>query len=403
MPASTAAGAELALVGATVYADPGAAPLPDATVRVVDGRIAEVGPSRQVKPGPGAKTLHVNGKFVVAGFWNSHVHLIPEQLLRAAERPAAELTAEMRRLFTAWGFTTVFDVASPLTNTLALRARIEAGEVAGPRVLTVGDPFYPVGGTPVYIRDWVRRNGITSGEVATPDEAGARARRQLDAGAEGAKVFAGAIVGGPEGVRLMQREIVAAVAGEASRRGRPTFAHPTTPDGLRVAVDGGANVLAHVTATEGPWPAETVRWLVERRVALVPTLQLFEVELAKDGVPPPAREKILDAGRQQVRELHRAGGTILFGTDVGYAAVEDTRGEVRRMSEAGLDWRAILRSMTTAPAERFGFGERAGRVARGYDGDLVVLGADPAASADALADVHATIRRGEVVYARPPR
>jgi len=38
-----------------------------------------------------------------------------------------------------------------------------------------------------------------------------------------------------------------------------------------------------------------------------------------------------------------------------------------------MDFPAILASLTTNPARRFGFGDRSGRVAAGMDGDLVVL------------------------------
>ena len=68
------------------------------------------------------------------------------------------------------------------------------------------------------------------------------------------------------------------------------------------------------------------------------------------------------------------------------------------MAEAGLDWREILASLTTAPAARYGFAARKGRVATGMDGDLVVLGRDPQRDPAAFADVQATIRGGVVLY-----
>jgi hypothetical protein len=52
-------------------------------------------------------------------------------------------------MLTRWGFTTVFDIASVLENTNLIRHRIESGEVQGPRLLTVGEPFWVR--TPIYI------------------------------------------------------------------------------------------------------------------------------------------------------------------------------------------------------------------------------------------------------------
>jgi imidazolonepropionase-like amidohydrolase len=68
------------------------------------------------------------------------------------------------------------------------------------------------------------------------------------------------------------------------------------------------------------------------------------------------------------------------------------------MSRAGMTFPQILASMTTTPAERFGFSSRSGRIAPGFDADLVILGADPAADISALAKVKYTIRAGKVIY-----
>jgi len=74
---------------------------------------------------------------------------------------------------------------------------------------------------------------------------------------------------------------------------------------------------------------------------------------------------------------HRAG-EILFGTDVGYTDHFDTTLEFTLMSRAGMTFPQFLASLTTTPARRFGFSARNGRLAKGMDADLVVLGADPA-------------------------
>jgi imidazolonepropionase-like amidohydrolase len=71
------------------------------------------------------------------------------------------------------------------------------------------------------------------------------------------------------------------------------------------------------------------------------------------------------------------------------------------MVAAGLDWRAILASLTTSPAQRFGFGKRKGRVVAGMDGDLVLLASDPTRAAKSFADVRYTIRAGKILYRAP--
>ena len=73
------------------------------------------------------------------------------------------------------------------------------------------------------------------------------------------------------------------------------------------------------------------------------------------------------------------------------------------MEEAGMGFRDILASLTTAPVARRGLSSRTGRIAVGLDADLVVRGTDPAQGVKALADVRYTIRRGRIIYdaARP--
>jgi len=70
----------------------------------------------------------------------------------------------------------------------------------------------------------------------------------------------------------------------------------------------------------------------------------------------------------------------------------------RVQHDAGFDFPAILSSLTTTPARRFGFASRKGRIARGMDGDLVVLNGDPSADIGALSRVRQTKRGGVVTF-----
>ncbi len=388
--------ASLALVGAKVYPSPDAAPIENATVLIHDGVIAQVG--RRLAVPNGVETIDARGDVVVAGFWNSHVHLLPEPYRGAATQPADMLAETLASHFTQWGFTTVFDIASLPGDALALRRRIEAGEFDGPQILTVDAPFFPEGGTPVYVKGLLERLKVPTFEVKGANDATRRAKRQFDAGADGAKLFAGAIVGGETGVLPMKPEIARAVVIEAHRHGKPAFAHPTNLVGLQVAIDSGVDVLAHTTTNGVPWPAPLVAKVAARRMALIPTLMLIEVEAKAEGLPDAARDRMLAAASQQVKSLHDAGGQVLFGTDSGYTEVFDPLREYQLMAAAGLDWRQVLASLTTAPSARFGQAARKGRVAPGMDADLVVLDGDPADDVTTLNRVRLTIRGGRVIH-----
>src|SRR5215510_13720264 len=83
----------LALVGGKVYASPDAAPLEDAVVVATNGVIAAIGSRSDVQLPADARVIDCNGKTIVAGFWNSHVHFTETIWNNAAGVPAAPLTA----------------------------------------------------------------------------------------------------------------------------------------------------------------------------------------------------------------------------------------------------------------------------------------------------------------------
>lgn len=394
---------ELAIVGARIYPSPDAPAIERGTVLVRDGRIAAIGPVADVAVPREAKVVDAQGAVLTAGFWNSHVHLLPPPLRDAANAKPAELDAALQAMLTRWGFTTVFDIGSLPGTAVALRRRIDAGELAGPKILTTDALFFPEGGTPIYVRELFAALKVPSMEVSSAAQARTRARQQLDSGADGVKLMAGSIVGGPTGVVPMDTAIASAVVQEAHHDRKPAFAHPTNQQGLDIAMASGVDVLAHTTPTAGPWSAELVQQLVAKRMALTPTLSLFEAELMHEPVPPPADvvKRFNSTSQQQVSAFVKGGGELLFGTDVGYTELFDTHREFELMAGAGLTWRQILASLTTTPAQRFGQAERKGRIAVGMDADLVLLKRDPATDATAFAEVKTTWRGGRVLYAAP--
>jgi imidazolonepropionase-like amidohydrolase len=393
----TANAADLALTHVRIYPSPSAAPILDGTILIHDGRIAAVAAGGAVRVPRDAERIDLHGCTVTAGFWNNHVHLMTPQLLNAEKRSDADLTQELMQMLTRWGFTSVFDTASQLNNTNVIRQRIAAGHVIGPTILTVGDPFFPKGGTPIYVKQFMKDNGFPDEEILDLPEAVARVHRQIQEGADGVKLFAGAIVGGEVGVLPMPLDQARALVEAAHAEGKPVFAHPSNLAGLTVSMDSGVDVLAHTTPMTGPWPADLTARILARHMALIPTLTLFEVEAKKIGEPADELQKDLEAGVQQVSAYAKAGGQILFGTDVGYTDAYDTTEEYRQLGRA-LDWRQILKTLTAAPAERFGYAARKGRLAPGMDADLVVLDGDPSEDIIAFARVRLTLRAGQAIY-----
>ncbi|WP_225540805.1 amidohydrolase family protein [Xanthomonas sp. XNM01] len=392
---------DLAITGARVIAAPDAAPIENGTVLVRDGRIAAVGTRAEVRVPEGVPVIDGSGGTLVAGFWNSHVHFLTPETRTPATTPADVLEDALQQMLTRWGFTTVFDIGSFDGVAAGLRTRIAAGEVRGPDILSVGLPYFPENGTPYYVAELFESLGVRSAEVADVPAAKARAARELADGADGVKLFAGAIVGGPVDVLPMRVDIATALVEQAHAVGKPAFAHPTNREGLEVSLASGVDVLAHSAPQAGAWDAALVQRLRAADMALIPTLALFDVEMRREGAPETAIDRVVGQAVQQVQALHAAGGEILFGTDIGYMHEADTTREIALLAQAGLDWRAILTSLTTAPATRFGQADRKGRIAPGLQADLVLLDGDPTTDVVAYSNVRQTFRAGVAVYRKP--
>jgi imidazolonepropionase-like amidohydrolase len=388
----------LALTGATIYPAPDAAPIKNGVVLIEAGRIKAVGAGLAVPPG--TTTLDCAGLYVMAGFQNSHVHFSERKWADADAQSREALEQQLRAMLTRYGFTTVVDTGSNLENTKALRRRIEAQEVAGPRILTVGSSIYPENGIPFYIKERVPADILKFlDQPATPAEATQAVRRNLAAGADAVKLFTGALVS-LSSVRPMQLEIARAAVTEAHRSGALVYSHPSNDEGVRVALEAGVDIFAHTAPQGSPWDDALVAKMREHRVSITPTLKLWAFEVMRFGGTAEMAETVTAKGVRQLEAFLRGGGQVLFGTDVGYMGDYDTADEYRRMAQAGLTPMQILSSLTTAPAAKFKAGDRRGRIAPGMDADLVVLEGDPVADVLNFSKVRYTLRAGRVIFAR---
>lgn len=395
-PASCAS--DLALVHARVYIAPNEPPVDDETILVHNGRIQAVGKAlRLPRFARSVTVLDCQGLVVTAGFWNSHVHILMQKLMHSESVTPEQLSSEMEKMFTRWGFTSVFDIASVLDNTLAIRRRIESGEVRGPHILTAGDPFYPKGGTPIYVKRFLEENHVPSAEVESAPQAVERERAQFGKGADGVKIFAASFAGGGK-IIDMPLDIATAIVREAHEHAKPVFAHPSNADGLEIALKSGVDILAHTAPLAGAWSPEFAGRLKAAKIALVPTLTLFDVEAKKFGETPQEAATDIATAVGQLKSYYDAGGQILFGTDIGYIDQYDTSEEFTLMSRAGMSFQAILASLTTSPAQRFASASTSGRITKGYAADLVVLNGDPAGDVTAFSKVKYVVRNGRLIY-----
>ncbi|MGC2398935.1 MAG: amidohydrolase family protein [Acidobacteriaceae bacterium] len=377
------------LRGGKVYPSPNASPIENAIVVIENGRIMSAGRLTEAKIPKGARVIDTTGKVIVAGFWNSHVHF-ETGWQGAAHGDAGQIESHLEEMVTRWGFTTVWDLGSEPHDTLALRGRIDSGEISGPQILMAGDIF-PLHGHPVYLPPEMQLP-----EAATPQQAEQMATQYLKLGLDGIKLFTGAFMGNKPVIN-MDTAMVTAAANVAHAAGKPVFAHPQNRTGTDNALAGGVDVLAHTIPSAGSFTQDELLEMKRRHTGLIPTLTLWTT-VVND---PAIANQLVDAGVSELKAYFSEGGTILFGTDVGFQTVYDTTKEYEFMGRA-LGWRDVLASLTTSPSQFFKQPTK-GRVEKGMNADLVVLDADPASDVRNFARVAYTIRAGKVIYAESAR
>jgi imidazolonepropionase-like amidohydrolase len=385
------------LIVGKVYVSPDQPPLGPTSITLLDGKIQSIGPA--MKSGAQRSTvgqvarqgLRCDHCVLTAGFWNAHVHFTEAKWNGAGAQAAPKLDGQLTDMLLSRGFTTVVDTASDPTNTVALRRRIESGELKGPRIYTAGGALYPPHAIPFYVRDAVPPEVLSLlAQPATAKEAVADVERNFAIGADLLKLFTGSYVARGH-VVPMPLDIAKAAVDDAHAHGKLVFSHPSDLAGTRVAMDAGVDVLAHAPDSPAGIDAALIQRMVDQHMAMIPTLKMF----ATTGTTNPAYLAPIYA---EVRQFHTMGGQLLFGTDVGYMTDYTTAGEFQGLVESGLSPMDMLRMLTTAPADRFKVSDHTGTLAPGMDADLVLLNGDPAQDVKWFSEVRCTIRQGKVVY-----
>ena len=424
----------LAIVGATVV-DGAAAPIPDAVVLIDGDRIQAVGSRAQVALPKGITIVDGRGKWVAPGLVDAHVHFFqsggaytrPDAVdlrkVRPYEREIALLKAALPRTFARYllcGVTSVVDVGGPFWNfevrdAAARTALAPRVAVAGPLISTVDRPQLDIGDPPII-------------KTATPDEARALVRRELERKPDLMKVW---FVFRPGDDLAAGKALVAATVDEARKGGVRTAVHATELETARAAVEAGADVLVH-SVFDKPVDDAFVDLLKRRGVVYIPTLFVrtgYTLVLTGTFTPTPAERRWADpdvlatfdevksrpelASRprrapdpeservtaQNLKRLSDAGVTIAAGTDAGNIGTlhgPSIFRELRLMADAGLTTRQVLASATAGGARVMGREKDLGAVAPGKLADLLILDRDPLVDVANLEAIHRVVKGGRV-------
>ncbi len=390
-------GHDLVMTNVAVWSRPEADVIHDCIVVVRDGRVHSVSPMVASCANAGAADVprdipivDAGGRILTAGFWNCHVHFTETVWSGARRADATKLQQALDTMLVSRGFTSVVDLASNSRDTLPLIARIESGELTGPRIRTATEAINPASGLPFYIKDSVP--WFVRWMLPTPWSARGAARgaqRQLRKGAHVIKLFTGTYVKRDK-ITTMSPKVASAAVGVAHEHGALVFAHTSNHEGLSVALHAGVDVIAHVPS-EPEGIDSLVRECAETGMRMIPTLHMFAhtVSSAPDYIGP-----IYTA----LQTVIAAGGRILFGTDVGYMNDYGTEGEMTALERCGLTSAEILASLTTEPAAAFGCAD-AGAIEPGMIADFTLLekAAHPVMPRD-LSRIAVVVKSGRVIY-----
>jgi imidazolonepropionase-like amidohydrolase len=269
------------------------------------------------------------------------------------------------------GVTAVRDLAWPAERIFPLADASETPSFSGPLIRAAGPMLTAPGGYPTADR-WAPAG--TGRELHGPEDAAAAVRDLAARGAAAIKVSLNAEAGPtPSDAEL------AAVADAAGAADIPVTAHAQGAGQVERALGAGFDELAHT-----PWThrlSDDVIATAAQRLRIVSTL-----DICSFGRDTPEIRTALE----NLRRFHTAGGTVIYGTDLGNGAIPPgihTR-ELRLMVEAGMEYEEVLEALVRAPIEP------------GAPADLLVLAESPLDDLEAFDEIRAVIRAGRVVTLR---
>ena len=396
----------------TLIAEPGRAPMTNASVIVRGRRIEEV--RQGFASVPGARVVDLRTSTVMPGFIDSHVHLSGlddpmrarlEAANRDIEDNAYTALGNGKKLLLA-GFTTVRDLNGNPRLLRALRDGIARGELAGPTILmaaqTVGITAGHGSGVPGLNRDLTTiamERG--TGQCDGPDSCRRAVRLQVASGADVIKIAAsGGVLSDVAGGlgKQMTDEEMRAVVETARSFGRKVAAHAHGVDGVNSALRAGVASIEHGTFTND----ETFRLYKQTGAYYVPTLlaPVYAVRSGERGALRPnqlakAREAAGNAEKSFARAV-REGVKIAFGTDSGVSPHGVNGEEFALMVRNGMAPMAAIKAATVNAADLLDRSSTIGTIAAGKDADIVAVEGDPLADIRLLETIGFVMKHGRI-------
>ncbi|WP_200301523.1 amidohydrolase family protein [Streptomyces adelaidensis] len=351
----------------------------DVDILVRAGRITAVEPHRANRRAA-LHRLDASARTVIPGLWDTHTH--PWHSTYGSRQATGQLT---------YGVTTAVSLGGFAYEQVRIREEVNAGRLAGPRLLTTGELLdgsrvaYSMGRahrTRAGLRRTLERGAALDWDfvktyVRAPgwvmSEAAHFAHERLGVRTGGHLLSPGVQLGQDLTTHLQATQ-------------RAEFGHAITATGrayedvLEIYSAQGVDFSLIATPfTAAPLLGADPSLADDPRVSVV--MPPWDAALVQQsaGVPPtPAQLAALRTETDIYRRILAAGGTVALGTDQPLGPVGlFLHLALRALHEGGLSPAQTLRTATVLPARLFGLDDDLGTVETGRLADLTVIDGDP--------------------------
>lgn len=355
-------------------------------IAVERGTITAIGSAADLLPAGRAgarQRLSYSGATALPGLIDAHVHMVLDPANRrppaATDMPDTAAMAERAASMVRAGITTARDLGGGAWVEIALRDRINAGELAGPRLLCAGQPVTYPGG---HCHFW-------NGEAVDADAATTVIKRQIAHRADWIKVMAtgGRITRGSD-PRQPQFDLATmrAIVATARAAGRPVAAHCHGTAGIAIAAEAGVNSIEHCS-----WVGEA-GWAGDYQAAIADII-------ADNGVwvSPTVNsgwQRMLDGDGARLGRIRRALKAMLAldipfmaSTDAGIPGVYHHHLPQALAVYAKITESTALQTLLTTTSQAavgLGISSQTGSLKPGLAADLLIVDGDPLADLRAL-------------------
>ena len=340
---------------------------------------------------PNAATIDCGGRTLMPGLIDCHVHaVLSEVVIRQLEHvPLTLMTAHAMASLRAMldrGFTSVRDTGGA---DWGIKAALEEGLIAGPRLFIAGRAIGPTGGH----SDARRRTdpgprcqccnalAFTMGLADGRAEVRRAVREEMRQGCDQVKIMMSGGVASPydplESLQFSQGEVAAAVE-EAHAFGRYVCAHAYSPEAITRAAHAGVRTIEHGNLIDEP----AAKLMFERGMFLVANLVAYyamQERAAEYGMGGEMLEKnglVIEGGLRSLEICKRAGVPVAYGSDLLGQLQNDQSREFQLRHEV-LSPMEIIRSATLVGAQVLRQEGRLGCLRPGAYADLLVINGNP--------------------------